>query len=38
MAYDARPEPEPIKAFLSYSRADTTFALELVNALQALIQ
>ncbi|MEL7107876.1 MAG: toll/interleukin-1 receptor domain-containing protein [Pseudomonadota bacterium] len=35
MAYDARPEPEPIKAFLSYSRADTTFALELVNALQA---
>ncbi|MEL6825691.1 MAG: toll/interleukin-1 receptor domain-containing protein [Pseudomonadota bacterium] len=35
MAYDAGREPEPIKAFLSYSREDTRFALELVNALQA---
>ena len=35
MAYDAGREPEPIKAFLSYSREDTQFALELVNALQA---
>ncbi|MEM7458458.1 MAG: toll/interleukin-1 receptor domain-containing protein, partial [Pseudomonadota bacterium] len=35
MAYDAAREPEPIKAFLSYSREDTHFALELVNALQA---
>ena len=35
MAYDAERTPEPIKAFLSYSREDTKFALELVNALQA---
>ncbi|MEO1552671.1 MAG: toll/interleukin-1 receptor domain-containing protein [Pseudomonadota bacterium] len=35
MAYDAGREPEPIKVFLSYSREDTGFALELVNALQA---
>ncbi len=35
MAYDSGGETEPIKVFLSYSRADTGFALELVNALQA---
>lgn len=35
MAYDVRPDAEPIKAFLSYSREDSEFALELVNALQA---
>ena len=35
MAYDAGQKPEPIKAFLSYSREDSQFALELVNALQA---
>ena len=35
MPYDAGRDPEPIKAFLSYSREDTKFALELVNALQA---
>jgi len=35
MAYDSGSESEPIKVFLSYSRADTGFALELVNALQA---
>ncbi|MEM9570163.1 MAG: toll/interleukin-1 receptor domain-containing protein [Pseudomonadota bacterium] len=35
MAYDAERTPEPIKAFLSYSREDTAFALELVNGLQA---
>ncbi|MEO0815697.1 MAG: toll/interleukin-1 receptor domain-containing protein [Pseudomonadota bacterium] len=35
MAYDSGSETDPIKVFLSYSRADTAFALELVNALQA---
>ncbi|MEM9738740.1 MAG: toll/interleukin-1 receptor domain-containing protein [Pseudomonadota bacterium] len=35
MAYDSAAETEPIKVFLSYSRADTGFALELVHALQA---